>query len=94
MDILFDLHFSCPMAPAHSRLRSAATGELPSAGHATAEFHPPARPWSGRDWLFVLAVLAAVFLVYQPAWRAGFVWDDDTHVTPPELRSIGGLVRI
>lgn len=40
--------------------------------------------------LLVLATLAA----YQPVWHAGFIWDDDAHVTAPELRSLGGLVRI
>ncbi len=41
-----------------------------------------------------MAVVAVVFLVYQPAWHAGFIWDDDAHVTPPELRSWHGLWRI
>ena len=36
---------------------------------------------SGRDWLFVLAIFAAVLLAYQPVWRAGFIWDDDSHLT-------------
>ncbi|HET7535347.1 MAG TPA: hypothetical protein VFJ90_02775, partial [Candidatus Didemnitutus sp.] len=44
-----------------------------------------------RFW-FTLVVL--VFLAYAPVWRAGFVWDDDAHVTKPELRSFAGLVRI
>lgn len=34
------------------------------------------------------------FLVYQPVWDGGFLWDDEGHVTPPALRSIGGLGRI
>lgn len=42
---------------------------------------PAAPSWSGRDWLFVLAVFAAVLLAYQPVWRAGFMWDDDSHLT-------------
>jgi tetratricopeptide (TPR) repeat protein len=40
------------------------------------------------------ALVAAVFLAYQPVWRAGFVWDDDAHVTAPALRSAAGLARI
>ena len=36
----------------------------------------------------------AVFLVYQPCWQGGFIWDDDEHVTRPELRSLHGLGRI
>lgn len=39
-------------------------------------------------------LLAATFLAYQPAWRGEFIWDDDGHVTKPELRSVSGLVRI
>ncbi len=33
------------------------------------------------DWLFAAALVAAVFLAYQPVWRAGFIWDDDAHLT-------------
>lgn len=40
--------------------------------------------------LIVLTTLAA----YIPAYRAGFIWDDDAHVTAPELRSASGLYRI
>ena len=38
--------------------------------------------------------MVAVFLVYQPAWRGGFLWDDGAHVTRPELRSWHGLYRM
>jgi tetratricopeptide (TPR) repeat protein len=40
-----------------------------------------------------LLVLAAG-LAYLPAMRGGFLWDDDAHVTRPELRSWEGLYRI
>jgi tetratricopeptide (TPR) repeat protein len=46
------------------------------------------------DGLFALALAAAVLLTYLPALSAGFVWDDDGHVTRPDLRSIHGLWRI
>jgi protein O-mannosyl-transferase len=39
-------------------------------------------------------LLAAVLLVYFPALRGGFLWDDDAHVTRPGLRSLHGLWRI
>ncbi len=41
---------------------------------------PPSSRYS-RDWVrgFFLFLLVAV--VYQPVWYAGFVWDDDDHLT-------------
>ncbi len=36
---------------------------------------------SSRDWLWGLLLLLAVFLAYQPVWHAGFIWDDDAHLT-------------
>ncbi|HXR04682.1 MAG TPA: tetratricopeptide repeat protein [Verrucomicrobiae bacterium] len=47
-----------------------------------------------RDWLKGVLLVAAIFFVYQPVWHAGFIWDDDAHVTRPELRSLDGLARI
>ena len=49
------------------------------------------RPWSG---LLAVALVLAVFLVYQPAWQGGPIWDDDAHITRLELRSWHGLYRI
>ena len=40
----------------------------------------------------VLAVV--ILLVYQPAWHGTPLWDDDAHMTRPELRSWVGLERI
>lgn len=40
------------------------------------------------------ALFALVFLAYQPVFRAGFIWDDDAHLTAPGLRSLTGLGRI
>jgi tetratricopeptide (TPR) repeat protein len=34
-----------------------------------------------RGWLPALALVAAVFIAYMRVWHAGFVWDDDKHVT-------------
>ncbi|MGP8020105.1 MAG: hypothetical protein ACLPRE_03820, partial [Limisphaerales bacterium] len=47
-----------------------------------------------RGWLKGFLLVAAVLFAYQPAWHAGFIWDDDAHVTRPELRSLDGLARI
>jgi protein O-mannosyl-transferase len=38
--------------------------------------------------------VAAVLLAYLPATSGQFQWDDDAHVTRPDLRSLGGLARI
>ena len=39
-------------------------------------------------------MLAAVLAAYQPVWHAGFIWDDDAHITSAGLRSWHGLARI
>ncbi len=44
--------------------------------------------------LLFAALLLATLAVYQPAWRGGFLWDDDAHVTEAALRSWDGLRRI
>jgi Tfp pilus assembly protein PilF len=38
--------------------------------------------------------VGAVLLAYLPAIGGQFLWDDDAHVTRPDLRSLGGLARI
>src|SRR2546430_11226448 len=49
---------------------------------------------SRRDWVFALALFGITFLVYAPAWNGQPIWDDEIHITRPELRSLHGLVRI
>jgi protein O-mannosyl-transferase len=49
---------------------------------------------SSRNWLFALVLLVATLLVYQPAWNGKPIWDDEIHITTPELRSSHGLMRI
>jgi protein O-mannosyl-transferase len=49
---------------------------------------------SPRSLLPALGLVAAVWLAYLPVWRAGFIWDDDAHLTAPGLRSLSGLGRI
>jgi len=49
---------------------------------------------SRRDWLFALGLILVTFLVYAPAWNGQPIWDDETHITPPGLRSLNGLARI
>src|SRR5262245_51949214 len=42
--------------------------------------------------LLLIAVLT--LLAYLPAMNGAQIWDDDSHVTKPELRSLHGLYRI
>ena len=52
-------------------------------------------PWWKRGWLFGLLVLVATVAAYQPAWQAGFIWDDDIYVSNnPLLTAPDGLRRI
>jgi hypothetical protein len=45
--------------------------------------------------LLAVVLLVATFVAYQPAWRAGFIWDDDDHLTAnPAMNSAHGLRRI
>jgi tetratricopeptide (TPR) repeat protein len=49
---------------------------------------------SSRNWLFGLILIVATTLAYQPAWNGKPVWDDNSHITSIELRSLHGLGRI
>ena len=42
--------------------------------------HVGLRP-SKSTWLFGLLLIVITFVVYQPVWHAGFIWDDDTPLT-------------
>ncbi len=43
---------------------------------------------------FGVILIGATLLAYWPALPGGFVWDDDAHITAPELRTLTGLQRI
>lgn len=48
-----------------------------------------------RQWLLGLVLVGSVVFAYQPAWHAGFIWDDDKYVTKNELLTApDGLKRI
>jgi tetratricopeptide (TPR) repeat protein len=52
------------------------------------------RPTRGREIWLGLLLAFAVLAAYWPAVSGGFIWDDDGHVTKPELRSLHGLREI
>ncbi len=79
------------MPPAILGALTAPSQRTRGTGPGTPALRPP---WTPNDWLRC-AVLAAVTLVaYQRVWHAGFIWDDDAHVTRPGLQSLHGLWRI
>ena len=62
-----------------------------------------ARTGSGRssfasafssDWRIGLFLLALTAFAYIPAWNGGRIWDDDRHITRPELSTLHGLEQI
>jgi Tfp pilus assembly protein PilF len=62
--------------------------------HETSKKWPALAGVGQRDlWLAALLV-GLVLLAYIPALSGGMVWDDDAHITRPELRSLDGLRRI
>lgn len=52
---------------------------------------PPSRNWT---WLLGTLLVAATFLAYLPAWNGRPIWDDNAHITRPDLQSLHGLARI
>jgi tetratricopeptide (TPR) repeat protein len=47
----------------------------------TSEQHQPRSPLGQRDWLWGLFLIAFVFLAYAQVFNAGFIWDDESHLT-------------
>ena len=68
--------------------------EPPSSPATTPEPNGTTVYWRQKDWLLALALIIVVFLVYKPAWNGGLIWDDNDYITPHDLRSVQGLVRI
>jgi protein O-mannosyl-transferase len=44
--------------------------------------------------IIFLLLLTVTVVSYIPALQGGFLWDDDRHITKPELQSVHGLWRI
>src|SRR5271157_4449386 len=53
----------------------------------------PVELWR-QDWLLALLLVIVTMMAYTPAWSGTPIWDDNAHLTKPELRSLDGLARI
>jgi hypothetical protein len=62
-----------------------------SARHVSRSASTGSNKW---QWFGLALILAVTFAIYYPAMHGSFIWDDDTFVTKPELRSMHGLWRI
>src|SRR6266404_6154395 len=50
---------------------------------------------SNKSWLLAILLVLTAFLVYKPTWHAGFIWDDDDHLTAnPAMTAPHGLRMI
>lgn len=54
----------------------------------------PRQPFWRQDWVFAALLLAITLVAYSPVWNGQPIWDDDAHLTSPELRSLHGLAQI
>lgn len=51
--------------------------------------------WSVRAaWILPFVLMAMTLIAYLPAWNGKPIWDDNMHITKPELRTLDGLTRI
>ena len=55
---------------------------------------PSPAPAAWRRLGLPLLIVAAVLAAYWPVAHGAALWDDDGHITKPELRSLAGLGRI
>jgi tetratricopeptide (TPR) repeat protein len=50
--------------------------------------------FTSRDWILAFTLFIAVAIAYSPCSNGTQIWDDEGHITKPELRSFEGLTRI
>jgi tetratricopeptide (TPR) repeat protein len=81
-------HVSDPATPDSSLPTKASTISLAHTTNNIVLLH------SWRRWGWGLLLVVFTILAYQPAWNGKPIWDDNGHITRPELRSLDGLGRI
>ncbi|MGO9244983.1 MAG: tetratricopeptide repeat protein [Verrucomicrobiia bacterium] len=70
---------------------------IDDAPHQEAAMSSPAPEthFARRPWLLALVLVIVTFVAYQPTWHAGFIWDDDDHLTAnPAMTAPHGLKMI
>ena len=96
-------HDRCPLwsTPVHFFARGVPRKALEALSMDQGSQHPGNRVyeaasvgWSRSDWLWALCLVVATILTYLPALNGTPIWDDDAHITRPELRSLEGLAKI
>jgi tetratricopeptide (TPR) repeat protein len=45
-------------------------------------------------WILSFLLIAMTLIAYVPAWNGKPIWDDNMHMTKPELQTLDGLMRI
>jgi tetratricopeptide (TPR) repeat protein len=74
--------------PANSPSREEKAARRPNGGKGAAA----ASTFGPKGWLLAAVLVVAVFLVYQPVWHGGFIWDDDSFLTDnPLIKAHDGL---
>jgi len=68
------------------------TGPAPGSRHESMK--QADRKWTGRDWMLGLLLFTVLLAVYYPALHGTPLWDDEGHLTRPDLRSWAGVGRI
>jgi tetratricopeptide (TPR) repeat protein len=61
---------------------------------APARMGTKTKGWRTSSWFLGLLLAIVTFIAYKPAWNGQPVFDDDDHLTPTQLSSTKGLVRI
>ena len=81
---------------ARARKRSAVGSRVAASetqGSIGLDSKQPVELWR-QDWLLALLLVIVTMMAYTPAWSGTPIWDDNAHLTKPELRSLDGLARI
>jgi len=64
-----------------SKKRKALSSDIPPKVAATVAVTQGLPSWCRSDWFLGLILILAVILTYSPVWWAGYIWDDNWHVT-------------